>query len=495
MRIAELIQGLSIELVGGSPQTEVCAIVEDSRVASSGCLFVAREGLRTDGREYVDDAVRRGAVAVLSQSQVIGGGHHAVLRTSVPEAVAARMAERFHGEPSANLRLIGVTGTNGKSTVAHLIRTMLSGAGVRCGLIGTVEIHDGLATMGATYTTPPATETSRLLAGMVANQCRAAVIEVSSHALQQHRVSGLTFEIAVFTNLTGDHLDYHETTEVYRAAKSRLFAMPGAGGACIINADDSSAGFMVQASTGRVVATSLTDSTAEWFAEIHDLALAATAVRFRGAGCTMDVDLPLVGRHNVCNALQAAAVCVEIGVEPDQLPQLLAECTPPPGRLEPVRADDADITVLVDYAHTDDALTNALGAIKPLLAPNAGLHVVFGCGGDRDQSKRPRMARAAARFADDIVITSDNPRTEDPHRIIADIMAGAPPTCRRKFNVEVDRRRAIEAVVAKARSGDVVVVAGKGHETYQIVGSTSHPFDDRVVAAQAIDRRLGGKTP
>jgi UDP-N-acetylmuramoyl-L-alanyl-D-glutamate--2,6-diaminopimelate ligase len=405
--------------------------------------------------------------------------------------VLPHLAERGQGAPSAALQLVGVTGTNGKTTVAMLLHQLLNRAGLRCGLMGTVAIDDGAGLVEATLTTPPAVESSRALRRMVDGGCEACVMEASSHALEQGRTAALRMRGAIFTNVSGDHLDYHGTMDRYVAAKARLFEDVEADGWAVVNADDPVAGEMIAGCRARVWRTSLVDRAATCFAEIGALTAAGTSARLTGPWGVVDLTLPLVGRHNVSNALQASAAAHALGLDAATLRDGLAAVTAPPGRLEAVSGRDDDVTVLVDYAHTDDALVNVLEAVRPLVPDGARLITVFGCGGDRDRTKRPRMARAAASLSDMVFVTSDNPRTEDPHGIIEEIVTGLPAGTDARTRRRVDRAEAITEAVTAARAGDVVVVAGKGHETYQIIGTTRRPFDDRVVAREALDARGG----
>ena len=486
IRIEELIQGLPIALVRGSPQTEVCAIVEDSRVAVAGCLFVARAGIESDGSTFIEEAITKGAVAVLGTDPTNIPMGVVALTADSPGEAGAHLAERINGSPATDLRIIGITGTNGKTTIAHLVQHMLNCAGVRCGLIGTVQVDDGARTTAATLTTPSAIDVSRLLRTMVENRCTAAALEVSSHALDQHRVAAVPFDVAVFSNLSGDHLDYHRSMDAYAQAKARLFRSLAADARAVVNIDDPSASEMIRDCSARVLRTSLLDPGADCFGRCDNQTIDHVDVSFRGPWGNLSMCLPLVGEHNVANALQATAACWVMGLAEDALREGLASCVAPPGRLEPVTTPNDEFAVLVDYGHTDDALDNVLAALRPLVPEAGRLRVVFGCGGDRDRSKRPRMAQVAARYADELVITSDNPRTEDPQAIIDEILTGVPEARRADVVAFVDRQAAIEYAVEQCYAGDVLLIAGKGHEPYQIIGKQKRPFDDRTVAAGAI---------
>jgi UDP-N-acetylmuramoyl-L-alanyl-D-glutamate--2,6-diaminopimelate ligase len=490
MKIAELIGGSPVSLAraAGKEASDISAIVEDSRLATPGCLFIARPGTETDGRRFIGDAVAKGAIAVLTDDPVaVPDQIWALVAVDIP-LVAALLAERFYGHPSRRLTVMGITGTNGKTTTAHLIHQLLNRSGMKTGLMGTVRIDDGLSVESASLTTPPAIEISRTLARMVENGCAACVMEASSHALDQSRTAGLQFTGGVFTNVSGDHLDYHHTMDSYIAAKRRLFAALPADGWAVVNMDDPVSARMTEACKCRVITAGLANAASQCRAEIRKLSIASTEVTFTGPWGMLDLNLPLVGHHNVMNALQAAAACGMMGLGGEALARGLLLCTSPPGRLEPVTDGDDGFSVLVDYAHTDAALENVLDALRPVLPEGGRLVVVFGCGGDRDRTKRPRMAAVACRLADEVIITSDNPRTEDPQAIVAEAAAGIPPQCRGRTVLQVDRAEAIELAIARAGAGDVILIAGKGHEDYQIVGRTKHHFDDREVAAAALER-------
>ncbi len=491
MKLAALIEGLSIEVIQGSADADVSGIVEDSRRVTPGCLFAARRGSEADGLSYIADAVAAGAAAVLVPCGTPVSLPESVTVLATPDvaAVLGPLAERFWSRPSDALRLVGVTGTNGKTTVSHLVQHILNAAGLRCGLIGTVRIDDGAHEQAATLTTPPALELSAQLATMVSNHCAAAVVEVSSHALHQRRTAGLAFDVGVFTNLSGDHLDYHGTQEAYADAKAMLFRSLPSTGYAVVNIDDPAAPAIVADCPARPLTCSLADRSAECFAEIGAQAITRVEAIFHGPWGSFEVRLPLAGVHNVTNALQAAAAAFALGIGRGTLQSALEQCVPPPGRLEHMTGPGDAFTVLVDYAHTDAALANVLQTLRPLVPPNGRLRVVFGAGGDRDRTKRPRMGRVAAAIADDLIITSDNPRTESPGTIIQEIAAGVPELRWPDTTLLADRRKAIEVTIGEARPGDVVLIAGKGHEPYQVIGTERRPFDDRAVVAAALDRR------
>ena len=475
-------------------------MVEDSREAGPGSVFIARPGTRTDGARFIAEALARGASAVaLPAGSPVPAGVPAVFLDDIAVG-AARLAEAACGWPSREVALFGVTGTNGKTTTAFLTQQLLAAAGIRCGLVSTVHIDDGREVRTARLTTPSSVEISAALARMVAHGCRAAAMEVSSHALDQGRASALRFGVAAFTNLTGDHLDYHGTLERYAEAKALLFAGLDADAVALVNADDPAHDRMVRDCRARVVRISLGGAGRDR----ADVVARLTASTIRGMRADiaspwgpMEIATGLIGPHNLWNLAIALCAAIEMGAPADGCIAAMGDLAAPPGRLEPVRIDAGDpgFAVFVDYAHTDDALTRVLAAARPLVAGTGGcVRVLFGCGGDRDRTKRPRMAAAACAGADAVVLTSDNPRTEDPGAIIKDALAGVPKADRERVVIEPDRRAAIGVLIDSAQEGDILVIAGKGHETYQLLpdgkgGIDRRDFDDRAVAAEALASR------
>lgn len=497
MDLSSLTNGLDVRSLGERGAVRICDITDDSRTVVPGSLFVARAGAEHDGRRYIQDAIAAGAVAILTDQAPESAGRAAIVLADDVATVSARMAERFFGEPSHRLALIGVTGTNGKTTTAHLVHEMLNASGIRCGLIGTIEIDDGVETAPATLTTPAAIETSRTLGLMVESGCRACVMEVSSHALTQGRVAGLHFDVGVFTNLTGDHLDYHATMEDYARAKSMLFSMLDERATAIYNGADEWAQQVLGACPAARIDCRLDDAHAQARALMTGESIEGTLVTLEGPWGRFEARTSLIGRHNAMNLLQALCAATSAGLDahalgPSRLAALVARLHAPPGRLEPVDADD--LSIFVDYAHTDDALKNVLTSLRPLVPQGADLWVVFGCGGDRDRTKRARMGEVASNLADRLVITSDNPRTEPARAIISEIIEGVEPAARSAMIVEQDREAAITRAICEARPRDVILIAGKGHEDYQILadgrgGTFTRPFDDRLVAADGVKQR------
>ncbi|MEM8835539.1 MAG: UDP-N-acetylmuramoyl-L-alanyl-D-glutamate--2,6-diaminopimelate ligase [Planctomycetota bacterium] len=496
MRLRELIDNLDARLVGDA-DPPIARVTDDSRDvrpagSDGGTLFVARAGTRTSGERFLHDAISRGAVAVLREDDALGlPAGVADLRCDEAAWMLAHLAERINGNPSSRLFVIGVTGTNGKSTTAHLVHRVLNSIGVPCGLIGTIEVDEGNGPHEARLTTPPAHELSASLARTLDHGCNAVVLEASSHALDQRRVEAIAFDVAIFTNLSGDHLDYHADMDEYASAKAHLFELLSPSGLAVVNADDPAHTRMIrdcQAVIRRVGADA--DNCLSGI----DVSLEGTRFKLGDAACTT----PLIGAHNAMNAAQALiaceAVCAHVGADASTLAHALAMVGVPRGRFERVDQGAASPAVFVDYAHTDDALAHACATLASIVPPGGELIVVFGCGGDRDRTKRPRMARAVAAHADRIIITSDNPRTEDPETIIDEVIAGVPEGLR--YERSADRRSAIHLAIRSATPRDVVLIAGKGHETYQLLPDSNAPdgvrridFDDRVVACDALAAR------
>ncbi len=473
------------ESVNCDVELSVSGVTSDSRKVRPGDVFVALQGVRSDGRAFVDDAIQAGARVVVSESaaasvdRVADMKGVAGIRVHDAHTALARLAAAFEGfgagGPHAGMKLVGVTGTNGKSTTAILLRTILQAADHPTALLGTIG-YDLLGEhVVAQWTTPPPVVLYHYLAKASQRGATHAVMEVSSHALAQSRCDGHRFSVGIFTNLTGDHLDYHGTPEAYLAAKRRLFESLDDQATAMVNADDPSSIAMVEGCRAKVLRFGLGDR-AEFRAENVRYSIEGTRFRLFTPAGAIDISMKLCGAYNVSNALAAAGAAETLGVSLDQIRRGLEGIGRVPGRLERVDAGSLKFHVFVDFAHTDDALVNVLSTLRPLTQNR--LICVFGCGGNRDESKRPRMARAVERFCDLAILTSDNPRKEDPDKIIADIATGFSDIAECTVRVEPDRRRAIGEAIAMATPGDTVLIAGKGHEDYQIVGDQQLPFDD-----------------
>jgi len=499
MRLEELIAGASARVRGDASGVEISGLAYDSRAVAPGELFFCVSGFRSDGHDFAAQAVARGAAAIVAE-RALDLGVPELLVESVRGAMGP-IAARFFGDPTAELRVVGVTGTNGKTTTAYLVRALLEATGQQCGLLGTVKSIVGGEERGVIRTTPEGIDLQRDFRAMLDGGDRACAMEVSSHALELRRTDAIRFAAAVFTNISRDHLDFHDTMEDYFQAKRQLFAAqqaqresssvsrrtPAPPGVSVVNTGDP---------YGQRLAAEFEHALS--FAVDRPADYSATEVRCDFDGCAFtlhtpagrrEVALPMPGRFNVANALAALAAVHALGGDLDVLVGALEQGVRVPGRFEPVE-EGQDFAVLVDYAHTPDSLENVLGAARELACEgplaSGRLVCVFGAGGDRDRGKRPLMGDVAARLADEVMVTSDNPRSEDPEQIIAEIMAGVRGGAAHVRSMP-DRASAIKQAIAGARSGDVVVIAGKGHEQGQeFAGGRKLPFDDVAVAREGL---------
>ncbi|MDP9131744.1 MAG: UDP-N-acetylmuramoyl-L-alanyl-D-glutamate--2,6-diaminopimelate ligase [Nitrospirota bacterium] len=501
MTLDELI-GFNQERLGvleriGDQRVTITSLTDDSRKVEHGSLFVAVKGERADGHEFLARVVSAGAAAVVVERGATVGSIP-VIRVRDSRAAVGILGSRFYRNPSAALRMIGVTGTNGKTTTTYVVKTMLEAANRQVGLIGTVVYLVGKESIPASHTTPGALELQRLFARMVEAGLDTVVMEVSSHALALDRTAGTEFDVGVFTNLTQDHLDFHVDMERYFQAKLRLFADLGQVKAnkprkrAIVNVDDPWGVRIREACRVPVWTYGLRDQ-ADLRAD--DVKLSATGSTFtlRSPHGSCAIQSRLVGEHNVYNLLAAIGVVLHEGLTLDQVCSAVGAVSNVPGRFERVEAGQ-DFTVVVDYAHTEDALVRLLTAAHAL--GTGRIITVFGCGGDRDRTKRPKMGRVAVQYSDVVVLTSDNPRTEDPAAILREVEVGVKEALAVRSHVRyrmiADRRTAIEAAIQEAKAGDMVLIAGKGHEDYQILGTTKHHFDDREVARDIIGTNRSG---
>lgn len=479
--LAELVRGLGpTELTASAAKTPVSDVCFDSRAVVPGSLFIAIQGHSADGHAHAAAAVAAGAVAVVAERPVDVDAP-VVLVESSREALAT-IAGRFHNHPSQEVRVVGITGTNGKTTTSFLLRHILRTLGERPSMLGTVTNEIAGVEQVSTQTTPDPLTFQRSLAETRRAGARTLVAEVSSHALDQARVAGVRFQVGVFTNLSQDHLDYHGSLENYMAAKQRLFEMLPEDGIAVLNGADPVSIRYARSTRAEVVRFGFKRRD-ELCAEVARQSLEGSELCLWRHDRPHRLMLPLIGRHNIENALAALLAAEGLGYSIAEAAQALASTPGVPGRLERVSAP-GEAAVLVDYAHTPDALDRVLATLRPLT--RGRLHVVFGCGGDRDRGKRPQMGAAVARWADSIVLTSDNPRSEDPSAIADDVKPGFG---RHRYSVVLDRREAIAAAIARARPKDLVLIAGKGHESGQSAGGIVRPFDDRVVAREL----LGGR--
>ena len=486
-RLQEIAEQINARF-SGDPEAMATDVTHDSRQAGAGSLFVAVRGLTMDGHRFVEDVMRRGAAGIISELERPADFNGAWLQVADARAALAKAAAIVHGYPSRQLDLIGITGTNGKTTTTYLTFALTRAAGQKPAMLTTVEYRIGDESTPAVRTTPEASDTQRFLREAVDKGCKMAAMEASSQALDLHRCDGLKFRAAVFTNLTRDHLDYHLTMENYFDAKKRLFdgRLGDKPDICVINADDEwgvkLAAELKQA--GQTVVTYGIDKAADFSAADIEISLIkGTSFRLKTPYGERALVSPLVGKPHVYNILAASAAALELGYDFDAIAKGIETCVGAPGRFERV-PNESDFAVVVDYAHTDDALLNTLKTARELTTGR--IITVFGCGGDRDKTKRAPMGQAAGKYSDLAIITSDNPRTEDPLKIIAEVEAGIKETAT-PYLVISDRREAIHQAIKEAKAGDVVIIAGKGHETYQIIGSDKFHFDDREVAKEALE--------
>jgi UDP-N-acetylmuramoyl-L-alanyl-D-glutamate--2,6-diaminopimelate ligase len=477
--LQDILPESEIRAYEGSLDIPVSGVAYDSRKVEQGNVFVAIRGSQQDGHHYIEDAIRAGATAVVVERDVtVSSG----TKIRVPDGrrALALIADRFYNHPSGSLILVGVTGTNGKTTTTYLIRSILDEAGYCTGLVGTVAHWIGSREIPAVHTTPESVDLQALLREMLQSGVGAVVLEVSSHALEMDRVLGLDFDIAVFTNLTHDHLDFHGDLVHYRDAKLKLFSALGPEQVAILNADDRVSEYFARHTKARIITYGLT-SEAQVSGRFSLSSFQGSRVQVRWWDGEADVELALSGRHNVHNCLAAFATGLALAIPVERIVKGLESIARVPGRYELVDLGQP-FSVIVDYAHTPDALRVVLTSAGDLASGR--LLCVFGCGGDRDREKRPIMGRIASEHADWSFVTSDNPRTEDPSRVIEDIVSGIEGT---NWSVIPDRRQAIGEALRTARPGDVVVVAGKGHEDYQIIGHQRFPFDDRLVVREVLN--------
>jgi UDP-N-acetylmuramyl-tripeptide synthetase len=473
MNFQELVNLL--EQGGSNRGPRVCA---DSRKVGQGDVFVAVKGTAADGHDFIEQAVMQGAKYVVCSRTGADTGGATVITVPDPAQVLGKLCQASRGWPARKLTSLAVTGTKGKTTTTYLARAIIQAAGKKAGLVGTIAYDTGTGVAQSNMTTPDAVAMADMTFEMVQGGAEYMVIEASSHALDQGRLGGIDFKAAAFTNLTGDHMDYHKTREAYLAAKARLFEGLSYDAWAILNKQSPEASLLAHRTKARVL----------WYGANENAGIEAKIVRMDSAGMEYDlcfegsrqrVITPMVGMHNVSNHLAAAGLCIAVGFGLDVVAHGLSSLASVPGRLEAVDCGQP-FRVLVDYAHTDDAMKNVLQTLRPVC--RGRLTIVFGCGGDRDKTKRPRMAKVAEEMADVIFVTSDNPRTEQPEDIIKDIMTGFSKAGGKRVTVEADRKKAIEMALAGAGEADIILIAGKGHEDYQIIGKTKHHFSDREVA-------------
>ncbi len=492
MKLSQLIADLPFLEKRHFSESEITGITSNTNELKPGNLFVAIHGTKVDGHHFIDVALRRGATALVVEKEISAPKNIPLFRVQNSRAGLSRLAAIWHDRPSMRIPVVGITGTNGKTTITYLLEAILKEAGRSPGLIGTIGYKHHQVHLPLNHTTPESTEIHRILAEMVGQQVDSVVMEVSSHAIDMRRVEDLSFDLAVFTNLTPEHLDYHKSMELYFESKKRLFSqllLKGKGlRRAILNADDPYGLRLVEALKDRDVWTYSTKAQSKWSCYTREWTSNLQGIQ--GVLATpegaFEFGSKLIGAFNLSNILAATAAALSLGLSTQSIGTAVGKFSGVPGRLERI-PNERGFHVFVDYAHTPDALKSVLHAIKDL--DSKGITTVFGCGGDRDRAKRPIMGREAARLSDRVILTNDNPRTEDPERILQEILPGIEEggmTPGKECVVEPDRKKAIELAIATAKPGEVILIAGKGHEDYQILGTEKVHFDDREVARGAL---------
>ncbi len=474
--LKEILYKTNIEQVAGSTSVNISDIAFDSRKVSEWSLFVAVRGVVADGHDFISTAIEKGAIAIICEEMpvnIIPTITYVKVKDS--SHALAIVCNNFYDDPSSKLKLIGVTGTNGKTTSVTLLHSLFTQLGFKCGMISTVKNLIGEITIPSTHTTPDPLQLNQLLSTMVEENCDFCFMEVSSHAVVQKRIDGLTFFGGVFTNISRDHLDYHKTFDEYIKAKKGFFDRLQESSFALVNADDRNSQIMVQ-NTKASVRTFAQKNVADFKVKILENNFSGLLLNIEGN----DVLCSLIGSFNASNLLGAYAVAMLCNQDKLNVLTALSNLQPPAGRFECLQSEN-NITGIVDYAHTPDALENVLNTINNIRTGNESIITIIGCGGDRDAGKRPQMAQIACELSNKVILTSDNPRSENPEAIIKDMQAGVPPQHYRKSLAISDRREAIRTAVAIAQPGDIILLAGKGHEKYQEINGVKHPFDDKEI--------------
>lgn len=482
-QLKDILYKVSLQSASGDMSAEIGAIVFDSRAVKTGTLFVALPGTQVDGHQFIGKAVEQGAAAILCEQmpEVLQEG---ITYVQVPDSAAAmgQAASNFYGNPSSKLKLVGVTGTNGKTTTVTLLHKLFRRLGYHTGLLSTVQNQINETVIPATHTTPDSVQLNQLLAEMLKQGCTHCFMEVSSHAVVQHRIAGLTFAGALFTNITHDHLDFHKTFDNYIKAKKKFFDDLPATAFALVNADDKRGSVMMQNTVASKNTFSL-QTLGTFKARLLSDSLHGLQMEVEGK----EVWFKLIGRFNAYNLLGVYGAAVLLGEEPEEVLTQLSDLHTAPGRFEQI-VSDQQVVGIVDYAHTPDALENVLKTIQELREGSQQIITIVGCGGNRDAAKRPIMAEIASKMSDKVILTSDNPRNEDPLDIIEQMKKGVSITNAKKTEVEPDRREAIRKACAMAKPGDIILLAGKGHETYQEIKGVKYDFDDRQVLKEAFKK-------
>lgn len=474
--VRDIVYGISLKQVLGSLDTTVDALTLDSRKAVAGTLFFAVSGTRFDGHDFIASVIEQGCKVIIAEKEVAVPNDVTLIVTENSHKAAGIVASNFYGEPSKQLKLVGITGTNGKTTTTTLLYNLFSKLGYKTGLLSTVVNKIGEEAIPSTHTTPDPIALNALLAKMVEENCDYCFMEVSSHAIHQHRIAGLEFAGGVFTNITHDHLDYHNTFKEYLNVKKKFFDDLPTTAFALTNVDDNNGRVMVQ-NTRAKISTYAMKSPADFKVKVLENQFSGLVLTINGK----EVWSRLVGDFNAYNLLTAFAVSVLLGEDEDEVLTVLSALESVEGRFQYFISDN-EVVAIIDYAHTPDALENVLKTIANIRTKNETLYTIIGCGGDRDKTKRPEMARIACELSDKVILTSDNPRSEDPNQIIEEMNAGVPGHHFKKTLSVTDRKQAIKTAISMAEKGDIILIAGKGHEKYQEINGVKHDFDDRQIA-------------
>ena len=486
MRLGNILKGLECKLDNKTSRIDICGVTDDSRKVAKGGLFVAVRGYSQDGAGFIEGAIKKGVRVIVSEADF--DSPKGVVKVAVSDARSAMsvIADNYYGRASRKLKMVGVTGTNGKTTITYILEGIIKAAGRQVGVIGTINYRLNNMVKPAKNTTPGSGELQSILSEMVKASAGYALMEVSSHSLDQGRVDRVLFDVGIFTNITSDHLDYHKTVDNYYKAKKRLFDKLKRFGTAVLNKDDKKVAALSRSLKCKVITYGI-NSDADVRAENVKLSADGTHFTVRTPDRSFEINTKLVGIYNVSNILASVAAAIALKIPVSSIVRGVESVSFVPGRLETID-EGQPFKVFVDFAHTEDALLNVLGLLRGVV--RGRIITVFGCGGDRDRSKRPLMGKAACGYSDHVIITSDNPRSEDPQAIMEEIERGIKGKFS-NYEIAVDRRKAIERAISSASSGDIVVLAGKGHENYQIIKECIMPFDDRKVARSILKEKCG----
>lgn len=493
MILQELISSINVKKIAGNTDIDITGLSYDSRKVAKGNIFFALNGAHTNGIEFANQAISKGAICIVSDTEINNTDCTNIIVDNVLDSMS-KISAKFYDYPDKKLTVIGVTGTNGKTSITYMTESILKSLNIDTGVIGTISYRYANVVIDAPNTTPQSLDLYQMMSEMVKSKIKYLIMEVSSHSLVLGRVSGIEFDIAVFTNLTQDHLDFHKSMENYFDAKKMLFYslstnLKNNKKFAIINTDDIYGKKLLEDNNIKAtkISYSISSKNSSLFCLAKNILLNSNGSRFNleSSFGNADINVSQVGLHNIYNILAVICICISIGIDLKEVVNHLQNMVGAPGRLERIKSNK-DFSVVVDYAHTDDALKNVLSAIKNLKP--AKIISVFGCGGNRDKTKRPKMAKVACNMSDFVFITSDNPREEDPVEITKDVEAGAKEINKTNYKVVVDRKQAIEEAILAANKNDVVLIAGKGHENYQIIGRTKIHFDDRETAFEILNR-------